>query len=435
MKTRRDFLKLACAMTAAGRLLPAQTANDYKALVCVFLFGGNDGNNTVVPMDAAAYAAYAKGRSSVALPIGNLAAFSAQGQAFGLHPQLAGLRDLYMQKRMAVVANTGMLVAPLTRNQYRQGLAAAPKNLYSHSDQTLEWQSGNPIGGGATGWGGRAIDVLGAASDGAFPPAVSVAGNSLLLTGSRTIPANLSPGNEFGLESIGGGAADTARLDSLQEILTMDTGAKLVTAAGSILQRGFDNAKQVRGALAGAKPIQAVFPNTSLGSQMKQIAQIIAIRSQIGATRQVFFSSQGGYDHHSELLTGQDRRFAELGPALVAFYRATEELGVATQVTTFSASEFGRTFNPSSTDGSDHAWGSHHFVVGGAVKGGTMYGRFPTLEVQGPDDANDRGTWIPTTSLDQYGATMASWFGVSENNLATVFPNLGNFATKSLQFV
>ena len=435
MKTRRDFLKLACAMTAAGRLLPAQTTNDYKALVCVFLFGGNDGNNTVVPMDAAAYATYSKGRSSVALPIGTLAALSAQGQAYGLHPQLAGLRDLYLQKRVAIVANTGMLVSPLTRDQYSKGLAATPKNLYSHSDQTLEWQSANPLSSGATGWGGRAIDVLGAASDGAFPPAVSVAGNSLLLTGSRTIPANLSPGNDFGLESIGGGRGDTARLDSLQEILTMDTGAKLVTAAGSILQKGFDNAKQVRAALAGAKPIQTVFPNSSLGSQMKQIAQIIAIRSQIGATRQVFFSSQGGYDHHTGLLAGQESRFAELGPALVAFYRATEELGVATQVTSFTASEFGRTFNPSSTDGSDHAWGSHHFVVGGGVVGGNMYGRFPALELQGPDDAGDRGTWIPSTSLDQYGATMASWFGVGSADLSTVFPNLGNFSTKSLGFV
>ena len=321
------------------------------------------------------------------------------------------------------------------RDQYSKGLAATPKNLYSHSDQTLEWQSANPLSSGATGWGGRAIDVLGAASDGAFPPAVSVAGNSLLLTGSRTIPANLSPGNDFGLESIGGGRGDTARLDSLQEILTMDTGAKLVTAAGSILQKSFDNAKQIRAALAGAKPIQTVFPNTSLGSQMKQIAQIIAIRSQIGATRQVFFSSQGGYDHHTGLLAGQESRFAELGPALVAFYRATEELGVATQVTSFTASEFGRTFNPSSTDGSDHAWGSHHFVVGGGVVGGNMYGRFPALELQGPDDAGDRGTWIPSTSLDQYGATMASWFGVGSADLSTVFPNLGNFSTKSLGFV
>ena len=266
-------------------------------------------------------------------------------------------------------------------------------------------------------------------------PAVSVAGNSLLLTGLRTIPANLSPGNEFGLESIGGDKGDTARLDSLQEILTLDTGAKLVTAAGSILQKGFDNAKQVRAALGGAKPLQTVFPNTSLGSQMKQIAQIVSIRSQIGATRQVFFCSQGGYDHHSELLTGQDRRFGELGPAMVALYRATEELGVAPQVTTFTASEFGRTFNPSSTEGSDHAWGSHHFVMGGGVKGGDMYGRFPTLELQGPDDAADRGTWIPTTSLDQYGATLASWFGVGASDLSTVFPNLVNFSTKSLNFV
>ena len=165
----------------------------------MFLFGGNDGNNTVGPMDSDSYAAYAKGGSSVALGAGSLTALSAQGQAFGLHPQLAGLRDLYLQKRVAIVANNGMLVAPTTLDQYRKGLAATPKNLYAHFDQTLEWQSANPIGGEATGWGGRAIDVLGTANNGAFPPAVSVAGNSLLLTGSRTIPANLSQGNEFEL--------------------------------------------------------------------------------------------------------------------------------------------------------------------------------------------------------------------------------------------
>lgn len=178
----------------------------------------------------------------------------------------------------------------------------------------------------------------------------------------------------------------------MHEILTLDTGAKLVTAAGSVLQRGFDNAKQVRLALTSAKPLQTVFPNSSLGSQMQQIAQIISIRSQIGPTRQVFFCSQAGYDHHSQLLVGQDRRFAELEPAMVALYRATEELGVATQVTSFTASEFGQTFNPNSTDGSEHAWGSHHFVVGGGVKGGDMYGRFPALASQGPDEADDRGT-------------------------------------------
>ena len=402
--------------------------SDYKALVCVFLFGGNDGNNMIVPMEQNAYATYRKGRGVVALPIATLSPLSAQGQAYGLHPELSPVRDLYLKKRVAILANTGMLVAPVKRSDYLVGKANTPRNLYSHSDQVLEWQAGNGKGGSASGWGGRAMDILQPDSSGAkLSPAVSVAGNSLLLTGQNTSPANLSPGNQFGLETISTSKADTARLTSLQEILALDTGAKLVSATGGVLARGLSSAKAVRAALAGAPTLKTAFPQSDLGNQLKQIAQILAIRGDVGANRQVFFCSQGGYDNHTGLLAGQGARFAELGPALAAFYAATEELGIAPSVTTFTASEFGRTFNPSSTDGADHAWGSHHVVMGGSVSGGEMYGQFPSLDLQGPDDAGDRGTWIPTTSLDQYGATLASWFGVAGSGLNTVFPNLANF--------
>jgi uncharacterized protein (DUF1501 family) len=172
-----------------------------------------------------------------------------------------------------------------------------------------------------------------------------------------------------------------------------------------------------------------------LGAQLQQAAQLLSVRSQLGLSRQIIFCSQGGYDTHSALVSSHAQLFAELGPALAAFYAATGELGVANQVTTFTESEFGRTFNPSSTAGSDHAWGSHHFVLGGAVKGGAMYGTFPMLEVNGPDDAADRGMWIPTTALDQYAATMASWFGVQAADLPTVFPNIANFQTTSVGFM
>lgn len=410
---------------AGAASLEGQTGS-YRALVCVFQFGGNDGNNTVVPMDSAGYAAYQRGRGSLALAQRDLLPINAQGKAYGLHPRLTGLRDLYQQRRVAIVANAGMLVRPVTRAQYRDGGTGLPRNLYSHSDQVQQWQSSNPLGGSPTGWGGRIAD-LAPQTDGLIPPVISVAGNSLMLVGLRNTPANLSPGNDFGLSYIGGGRADQARLEALQQIMQLDSGARLVSAAQNVLAAGMKNSQELRRALSGAPAIRQEFPNTDLANQLKQVAQLIALRTRLGASRQIFFCSQGGYDNHSDLLPNHDNLLSVLGPAMAAFYRATEELGVAAQVTTFTASEFGRTFNASSTNGSDHAWGNHHLVMGGAVRGGEMYGEFPVQELRGPSDAGDRGVWIPTTSLDQYGAALAAWYGVSGDAMRQVFPNIANF--------
>ena len=426
MRTRREFLQM-CAAVAGAVKLEAQQQNSYRALVCVFQFGGHDGNNMIVPAENAAYAAYQRGRGALALAQRDLAAVSAQGKAYGFHPRLSGLRDLYQQKRVAVMANVGMLVRPVNREQYKIADTPLPRNLYSHSDQTQQWQSSNPNGGSATGWGGRIADSL-PAVDALIPPVISVAGNSLLLVGQRNIPANLTPGNDFGLSYIGGSRGDQARLEALQQIMQLDSGARLVSAAQNVLATGMKNSQELRRALSGAPALKQEFPNTDLGNQLKQVGQLIASRTRLGATRQIFFCSQGGYDNHSDLLPGQDNLLGTLGPALTAFYRATEELGVAAQVTTFTASEFGRTFNASSTNGSDHAWGNHHLVMGGAVRGGEMYGEFPVHELRGPSDAGDRGVWIPTTSLDQYGAALAAWYGVAGAEMRQVFPNLANFS-------
>ena len=441
MKNRREFLEM-CASVAtlggAGRLMQAQGNPNFKALVCVFQFGGNDGNNVVVPMDTAAYGQYSRGRGAVALSAQSLLPIQAQGKAFGLHPRFTDLLPLYQQKNMAVLANVGTLVRPLTKAQLQSNNAEVPRNLYSHSDQTQQWQTSNPQGTGGTGWGGRTADALSRSYPSLFTPAISVAGNSLFLTGQQTTPANISGGNAFGLDTINdSNVADVARRKALEQIMTFDTGVTLVGPTSNVLLAGIQNAAKVQQALQNAPVLRTVFPNSGLGNQLRQVAQLIAVHQALGMSRQIFFVSQGGYDNHSDLLTSQLGRFNELSPALAAFYNSTVELNLANNVTAFTESEFGRTFDPSSTAGSDHAWGSHHMIIGGAVKGGQMYGTFPTLVAgpTGPDDAGNRGQWIPTSSLDQYGATLASWFGVQAIDLPTVFPNLSNFTVKNLGFL
>lgn len=425
MRTRRDFLHL-CAAIAGAAKLEGQTAS-YRALVCVFQFGGNDGGNMVVPLSGGSFETYQRGRGPLALPLRDLLPIEAQGTAYGLHPRLTGLRELYRQRRVAIAANAGLLVRPVTRQQFRQSAVALPRNLFSHGDQVHQWQSSNPAGGSATGWAGRMEDVL-PASESRLPPAISMAGNSLFLTGQKTFHATVDLANTGGLAFTAGRGGE-ARLDAVRRILQLDSGARLVTAAQDVLATGLRQSEEIRQAASAAPELKQTFPNTSLGNQLRQVALLIASRSRLGAQRQVFFCSHGGYDNHADLLPSQDRLLSELDPALTSFYRATEELGVVSQVTTFTATEFGRTFNVSSTRGSDHGWGNHLLVMGGAVRGGEMYGEFPVLELGGPSDVAGRGIWIPTMSLDQYSAALAAWYGVGTTELNQVFPNLGNFGS------
>jgi len=326
-------------------------------------------------------------------------------------------------------------VRPITRAQYQAGQASVPKNLFSHSDQTNQWQTDNLAGSGGTGWGGRVIDLLQSLNTTTFPPGISVAGGAALLNGAQTRPISVSPGSSFGLDSFGSNAGNTARQAAMQQILTFDTGVSLIGSASGIVTSALKTAQDVNAALSSAAPLKTVFPNSGLGQQLQQVATIIQVRAALGMNRQIFFCNMGGFDNHTDLVNSQDGLFAQLDPALSAFYAATQELGVDQSVTTFTESEFGRTFQPSTGQGSDHAWGSHHVVIGGAVNGGEAYGAFPALVINGPDDTDNRGVWIPTTALDQYGATLAQWFGVSPASLPAVFPNLVNFSTQTLGFV
>jgi uncharacterized protein (DUF1501 family) len=450
MTSRRAFLARSLAAigaaSVAGRLSQvnalAATAcpTDYKALVCVFLFGGNDGNNTVIPVDITAatnpvnsYANYAKIRAGLALPQASLNLINtSKGDSYGLHPGLVELAALYnTKKNVAVLANVGSLVTPLTQTQYQQQTAAIPLNLFSHLDQQTEMQSSLAQGFATTGWGGRLADAMQGCNNSGFPTIVSEGGNALFANGSQTNPATVNPGQALGLAGFTGTAASNARLAALQNLLSFDNGLTLVQASNSIAISGVSQAAALNQALAGATALSTVFPATQLGGEMAQIAKIINVRAALGVNRQIFFAFLGGFDTHDAELTNQSAGLVQVSQALNAFYSATVEMGVNQSVVTFTESDFNRTFQPSggATLGTDHAWGSHHFIMGDAVKGGDVYGTFPTQQLSGPNDANNRGIWIPTTSLDQYGATLATWFGVDPSQLGTVFPNLQNFTS------
>ena len=446
--SRRKFLNISCRslgtlgaaslmsrFSEVNALAQSSCPTDYKALVCIFLFGGNDGNNTVVPIStpsnpANSYSNYAQVRGGLALPASSLNVIgNSKGDQYGLHPSLTELASLYNSKTVAVMVNVGTLVTPLTQAQYKNQQAAIPSNLFSHLDQQTEWQTSLAQGSGATGWGGRVADAMQGCNTSGFPTIVSLGGNNLFNTGAQTNPATVTAGQVLGLQGFSTSAANTARLSALQSLLTFDNGVSLVQASNGIASSGLNQATILSQALAGGKALTTVFPNTSLGSQLSQVAKIINVRGQLGMRRQIFFAYLGGFDTHDLELNDQGTGLAQVSQAMKAFYDATVEMGTADQVVTFTESDFGRTLQPSggATLGTDHAWGSHHFVMGGAVKGGDIYGTFPTLQLSGPDDANNRGVWIPTTSLDQYGGSLATWFGVDSSKLGSVFPNLANF--------
>jgi uncharacterized protein (DUF1501 family) len=446
--TRRDFMRLACCSAAGASLVGglskfglvsalAQGTTDYKALVCIFMFGGNDGNNMIVPIDTR-YTGYAQARANLALPQGQLLPLQSGNQSvYGLHPNMPELQSIFNnQKNMAILANVGTLVQPTTQQLYQQ-FKNLPDNLYSHSDQQDQWQSAQLAGTPTAGWAGKVADSVQSTFNGAaqFPPILSISGNPVFCTGITEQPFTMNPGQTPGLQGIGTDAASQARFLAVQQLLTFDSGLSMVQSANNVTGQAVQYAVVLADALKNVPPLQTKFPNNYLSQQLQQVAKVIAARSALGMGRQIFFCSYGGFDTHSDQLVQQVDLMTKLSQGMSAFYEATQELGVANNVTTFTLSEFGRTLQPGTNGGTDHAWGNHQMVLGGAVKGNSVYGNFPTLALGGPDDAGNNGRWIPTTALDQYAATLASWFGVSNANLPTIFPNLANFTTSNLGFM
>jgi uncharacterized protein (DUF1501 family) len=467
--TRREFLlqsgraclgyALGAAAFSAGvarfSLINAfAQGSDYKALVCVFLAGGNDANNMIVPMDATGYSAYSSVRFASGLAIANNELLPVTppsiGSPFGLHPSLSALHTLWNDQKLSVVANVGPLAQPITRADYLSG-SPRPYQLFSHSDQIAQWQSAIADRVSPTGWGGRISDRFPQHPTG-FPTVTAISGG-LFTRGQSTSPLTISTASQatpqplnqvLVLNGFATAADEVARRSSMDLLRTLDTSNVLVGATSRTVQQTLDI-----GQILNASPtLSTAFPNTTLGNQLLQVARVIKFNSTspvLGLNRQIFFTSLGGFDTHQNQVTTQANLLTQVSNAIKAFYDATVELGVQNQVTTFTLSDFGRTFDPAGSGaivGSDHAWGSHHFVVGGAVRGGDFFGEpgpggtvFPVLQLSGPSDTDNRGRWIPTSSVEQYAATLATWYGVRAADLPLVFPNIGRFSSSNLSFM
>ena len=435
----------------------AQAAGSYRALVCVFLFGGNDGNNTVVPTDSPGYGRYLLARGNVVGTPGNGALALADagttggvlpldGIPFGLHPAMPELRTLWSSGNVALLFNVGALVRPITVSEYLANgadPAVVPESLFSHINQQQQMQTTSLPGISTTGWAGRMGDELGNAGA-SVPVGVSVAGNTLFLAGASSDPIVLPQTGSLAYNGFNGTAASQARLAALRTLLGSGAGSALMAAAGGLEASAMAAADLLAPVLSGASTLASFFPTTngnlsSLSHQLLQVARMIqaATTGAVSApSRQIFFVDLQGFDTHNDQLNRQAPLLADLSASLAGFYNAMVSLGLQDDVVAFTLSDFSRTLKPASGGGSDHAWGSQQLVVGGggAVRSGT-YGTFPDLVLGGGFDVSSEGRWLPGLSIDQYGATLGRWVGLSEAQLATAFPNLANFTPADLGFL
>ncbi len=433
-----------------GSLMPPATgaalAPDYKALVCLFLAGGNDANNLIIPSDTAGYAAYAAGRGALALPqtgLLSIAPRTSDGHAYSLHPAMPELAALFGQGKLGLLANVGTLCVPTSKAQYNARSVPLPSQLFSHNDQQVEWQSSLPDKPFTTGWGGRLADLTNAFNANSnISMSMSLDGQNSFQVGHTVTQYTVSGSGAIRLtgSSTALNSPGTFRTRAQNDILAAQNNNLFETAFAGETVTAINDSALLSSVLGGAAPFTTVFPTSSLGNQLRSIARLIGASPQLSLKRQIFFARVGGYDLHDQQVnagntaTGAHANLlGDLSRSLAAFYAALRELGCENQVTAFTASDFGRTFNTNG-DGSDHGWGSHHLVLGGAVRGGDIYGRMPDWTINGPDDTG-RGRWIPSTSVDEYSATLATWFGVSATNLPVVLPNIGRFARTDLGFM
>ena len=448
--SRRAFLQRAGQLSLTGVAAPwalnlatmaeaaAQTATDYKALVCVFLYGANDHGNTLPPYDAATHANYVSIRGSLATARANLAATALTpsvalpgGRQMALAPELAPLKTLFDAGRMGVLLNVGTLIQPTTLAQYNAKSVPLPPKLFSHNDQQSVWQSSLPEGA-TSGWGGRVGDLFQSGNGKSTFTCVNVSGNAVFMSGRDAVQYQVSSSGSVALRGIGAPLfGSQACSDALRALTTAGRTHLMQAEHARVMARAIDANTSLTAALATTPTLSTPFDAANpLATQLQLVARLIAARAALGARRQVFFVSLGGFDLHDFLVAQHPGLLTNVGGAIKSFYDATVELGVADKVTTFTGSDFGRTLT-SNGDGSDHGWGSHHFVVGGAVHGGRFHGTLPAFSVNGPDDVG-QGRLLPSTSVDQVAATLAKWMGVSDTNMPLVVPNIGNYTTRDL---
>lgn len=461
LHTRRAFLRRSTQLGLAGTALPfalnlaamgeaaAFTATDYKALVCVFLYGGNDYANTVVTYDDPSYTRYntirgggggqsaggiALGKAALAATLLNPTEPLPGGRQYALHPSMPGLTGLFNSGKAAVQLNVGPLVVPLTRAQYSSPDRATyplPPKLFSHNDQQSVWQSSSPEGS-TVGWGGNMGDLALSSNGNSLFTCISVTGNAVFLSGDSALQYQVSTNGAVSINGVKNSVyGSTAVRSALTSLIQQPSSQTLENEYTRVTARAIAAEGQITSGLAGVT-LGTPFPTgNSLSDQMKMVARLIGARATLGSTRQVFMVSLGGFDLHDNLIAQQPVLMQRVSEAMTAFYNATVELGVADKVTAFTASDFGRTLS-SNGDGSDHGWGSHHLMVGGAVKGKAFYGSAPPVSITNTAAPEDQwhvgqGRLLPTTSVDQYAATLAKWFGVADNEMAGVLPNISHF--------
>ncbi|MBD2842525.1 DUF1501 domain-containing protein [Erythrobacter rubeus] len=441
----------ALGLAGIGEAAAFSTDGDYKALVCVFLYGGNDHGNTLIPFDPVNYALYSNIRGGGGSEAGGGIALARDSLAstmlmtpddqtltdditYSLAPTMPLLKSRYDEGVMAPLLNVGPLEAPLTRAQYDDRSVPRPAKLFSHNDQQSTWQSSQPEGS-RTGWGGRMGDLAQSSNTNMMFTAINATGNAVFLSGEQAVPYQVSANGATLFRPLRNGRLfrSEAAAGALETVLRTGTGNVLAADHALVNDRSIQYGTFVNDAISSTTLTTDFGEDNSLAGQLRAVASLIAARGSLGVTRQVFMVSIGGFDNHDGLIGQHEGRLAQVDFALDAFYRATIELGVADKVTTFTASDFGRTL-ASNGDGSDHGWGSFHFIMGGDVNGGRFYGRAPQISVE-TDDQVGRGRLLPTTSVDEYSATLARWFGVSDSELPIISPNIGRFAAPNLGFM
>ncbi len=455
---RRDFIQRALCATAgsalftsfAGKLSIAHAAalagdrllgNDYRALVCVYLYGGNDAFNMLVPRSGAQYAQYAAARAGLALPAASLLALNpsvapSDGGSYGFASAMPRLAALFNQPQspLAIAANVGPLLYPITKAQYQAESVPVPAQLFSHSDQSVVWQQPAADLQVRRGWGGRLADIFYATNPNPdLSMNISVDGENVFQAGNTVVPYFVGQNGAETIPFVNEDSWNANRRAAFVALRDAAHGHAMQRQYAAVMRRSMANGSDINLALDGGTTLATAFPDTHLGRQLRMVARLVNVRSSLQMQRQIFFVGLGGFDTHDNQLDDHNDRLGELDAALAAFHAATVEMNLADAITTFTASEFGRTASING-DGTDHGWGGHHLILGGAVNGRRIYGTMPNLTIGGPDDA-DWGQIIPTTAVDQYAATLSRWYGVATGDLSSVFPNIGRFATADLGFM